>query len=254
MSTNTLGQSKRLGQYWSDRERHPAKEITLISVEEDHVPDLEAVEDYPFRDQKRTVGEFEYEMPSSNGFASSGSFEYRHDSGLFLISTEATVLKHEKVISKINQELSRDAKINEALSVDRRDLWELLDKAESVRPFRVSGPYGKYDLNDLQRVARHSKSPGEAVEELHRDGKIDDYESLKQIAEEVDIPKEAHSVTDLDIDLFEHRVIYAEAEFPYDGEYVTIAYNRGSIDIDADTDESKEYAIQLIERDLISAG
>lgn len=253
MSTNTLGHSKQFGQYWTDQQRHLAEGITLTSVKKEMIPEIGAIKDYPFPDQRRTVGEFDYEMPSSDGFYPSGSFEYRHESGLFLISTEASVPKHEQIISKINQELSRDAEIDEALSVDRGNLWTLLRRAQSVHPFIVSGPEGEYDLNHLLSVIKHPEDTEQAVKKLHEGGEVENYDTLQKMAKKTNSPEDISDVTDLDIDLYQHRVVYVEAGFRHDGEFVTVTYNRGSIDIDADGDLSKEYAVQMIERDLLTA-
>lgn len=254
MSTNTLGHSPKFARYWDGKGEKLADWVTVTSYEVDTVPISEEVEDYPYSGQGRIQGSFEYQKPTyDDSYAPKGSFEYRCGSGLFLISTDATRPSHEEVLSNINEKLSRDAEIKHAISVSREGLWQLFDHAESIDPLLVVGREGKYDLNDLLRVIRHSDGDALAtLESLHREGKVENYHVLKRVLENIDDTKNVGSITDLDIDLHRCRVSYAVAEFrTSDVNFVTVTYSGGNIEIDADSESAREYAVKLVETHLI---
>ncbi|WP_281195888.1 hypothetical protein [Halorubrum sp. F4] len=258
MSVNTLGRSENLGRYWSGSELllGDGVDLKIFDIKSDTVDGLESVEGYPFQNQVRIKGKFKYRMPSyddSEAFSPEGRFEHRQSSGLFIIDTDQTKPNHRKVISEINDWVPSDAEIDDGISVSRDRVWDLLTNAESVDPLIVQDPNGRYDLQDLLRVLRNSGDDlHTTLREMYDQGEVSNYDVLDDVLDKYDSSSEIRSARDLDIDLYRTRIIEADAEFEVEGEFVTITYKQGSITIEPMSDKAREYALQLIERYLLS--
>jgi hypothetical protein len=255
MSINTLGHSEALDRYWSE-DRILFNDNIDIKLKKKKIIDDVLIDNYSYKSQVILSGKFNYKLSSRKGakpLKPSGEFEYRTSSGIFSIETESKVLEHKKVISKINNQISNDAKISEKFGIPRDLLWSFLESAEYIDKMVIHGEGGKVEVNELMSVVSGSpKDPIRELKRLHDSGEIEYYSGLKSLIKSIDIPNEINSVFDLDIDLYQNRIHMARADYQYNGEFVTVVYSKGSFELNPDSKNMKEYGLQLIERDIVA--
>ncbi|WP_222915038.1 hypothetical protein [Natrinema sp. SYSU A 869] len=251
MSTSRLGQSENLEKFWSEQLLdQPNAKIHINSVSKDTIRSFPEVEEYPYEGQIKLFGSLEYEIPGrgDNSFIRSGNYEYRSASGLFLLNSQTDRPRPSEVFSEINQLVSNSAEIEDYLSLNREDLWRFLEDANSIEKLVVRGPKGEYDATLLAEILQRENPKKELAQaELTHKEK----QSLNAVLDQISIPDEFDNIHDLDIDWYDTVIDQIEATYCYDGYFSTIIFKRGSIKIDAETDNSREYLLQLFEREVV---
>ena len=251
MSVDRLGRAEHVDPYWFDSLSNLSGDrVQIQSANRERVPQL--VEDYPYKNQTKISGEFKYQMPSNDQYSPGGKYEYRTVSGLFILSIKTDWPREEEVISDINRQISNQAEIHDSFSINRTSLWQLLDQAHSISELRIVGPNGTYDAADLLSVLRAPGDPLENLHEAHDAGEIDDYDILLTIIKQLGDVSSINSLSDLPIDIYDLVVDFVEADFIYDGDFVSIVYDRGRMRLDAMTNDAREYMLQLLEKEIVS--
>ncbi|WP_435362768.1 hypothetical protein [Haloarchaeobius sp. DYHT-AS-18] len=252
MSTNSLGWSEDLDKYWSEELLDsPDSRVHIQSVNERNVYSFPEVSNYPYEGQLEISGTFEYDIPTGGDshFTNSGEYTYREASGLFLLETITDRPTPKEVISEINKFVSDHAKIEEALSLNRDDLWSFFANADSFEKFIVRDSNGTYDLVILIELLNRDDPVSVLEEDDFREDVNRDV--LLSVINEIPIPEEIDDVRDLDIDWYNKIIDTIEANFWYDNYPASVEYRRGLLEIDSDNDATSEYVLQLFERDVV---
>jgi len=253
MSISRLGRAKGLEKYWSEHlgdQRETA--VDIISTVPNHVVPFDEVERYPFTGQIELKGEFEFEIPGRNGepFTQTGEYQYRTESGLFLLLTPSDLVDPETVFSEINTSLSSRVEIQEALSLSRQSLWEFISVADSVEKLNLRGSNGTYDATLLIELLR-KENPIEALNTAPEFSELNSIDNIKDIIESAEPHSDIDGIQDLDIDLYDTLIDEVEATYWFEGSTAKVRYLRGELQIDAENSDVREYAIQLFERDVM---
>ncbi|SFB72069.1 hypothetical protein SAMN05444422_101463 [Halobiforma haloterrestris] len=255
MSTSRLGQAKDLEKYWSEHlGDQPETNVTIQSINREQVTAFPEVDRYPFNGQLQLTGTFAFEISGRNGdsFTQTGEYQYRAASGLFLLETPSDLVDSDEVFSELNTQLSSTTRIEEALSLPRDSFWRFIEAADSVETLRLRGPETTYDASKLIHLLHHD----DPVETLHSDPEFSDLRGIENIEtalESVDSPSEIEGVQDLDIDIYNTLIDEVEATYWFNGWTANFWYRRGELKLDAETEDSREYVIQLFERDVLSS-
>lgn len=255
MSTSRLGQAKDLEKYWSEHlGDQPETKVTIESIEREHVTAFPEVNHYPFDKQLQLTGAFAFEIPGPNRdtFTQTGTYQYRAASGLFLLETPTDLVDPEKVISELNTQLSSPAQIEEALSPPRDSFWRFIEAADSVETLRLRGPEGTYDASQLIRLLQ-MENPIETLRTNPDFRELRSVENIENALNAVESPSEIEGVQDLDIDIYSTLIDEVEATYWFRGWTAKFWYRRGVLKLDAETEDAREYVIQLLERDVLDS-
>lgn len=255
MSTSRLGRAEDLDKYWSEHlgDRRETS-VVIESLEKRIGHSFPEVEDYPFEGQIILEGNFDFEIPGRNGesFYQSGSYQYRTASGLFLLETLTDQVDPDKVFSEINSQLSPTSQIKEALSLPRDSFWRFIEEADSIEKLILRGPDGVYDANNILQILK-STDPIQSLKtdpEFQNLRNIDNIEAaLSGVVQSTRI----NGIQDLDIDIYETVIDEVEATYWFRNQTATLWFRRGILKLDAETAGSREYVIQLLERDVLDA-
>lgn len=257
MSTNTLGHSEELGREWPEYFSLENSEIEITHVNKNILENI-VINDYPYKHQVTFNGEFEYDLPQrgdNEPVTRVGKFEYRSDSGLFTAEQRSGHGPTKNIISEVNKSIFSNARVKKKFGVPRDAVWKFFSNAEVVESMKIGTDHGEISLVDINRVLL--SNPDNPTEKLKKkSNNINNHKKLIKFIESVKPIENYENVFDLNIDLYNCEITYADAQFetkecPDGGSYVTIEYNGGSIEMEAGSDQSKEYGKQLIERDLI---
>lgn len=255
MSTSRLGRSKDLEKYWSEHlGDQPETDVAIESINREHVEASPGLRAYPFDGQIKLTGIFAFEIPGRQGdsFTQTGQYEYRTASGLFLLETPTDLVDPEKVFSDLNTQLASSAEIQEALSLPRDSFWRFIAQADSVETLILRGPEGTYDARKLLDILQYE----DPVETLRTDpefSRLRSIENIEDVLSVVDRPSEIDGIQDLDIDIYSTVIDEVEATYWFHGRTADVWYRRGVLQLDAEDVESREYVIQLFERDVLNA-
>lgn len=254
MSISRLGRSKDLEKYWSEHlGDQPETSVEIRSIERDHVKPFSQVKEYPFTGQVKLTGIFAVEIPGPNEdtFTQTGEYQYRTASGLFLLETPTDLVDPDKVFSELNRQLSSTAEIQEAFSLPRDLFWRFIEAADSVEKLRLRGPGGTYDANQLIKLLRH-EDPVKALRTNPEFSELRSIENIENAFDSINPKSEIKGIQDLDIDIYSTLIDEVEATYWYKGKTAKVRYRRGVIQLDAENEESREYVVQLLERDVLN--
>ncbi|AGB37787.1 hypothetical protein [Natronococcus occultus] len=255
MSTSRLGQAEDLEKYWSKHlGDQPETNVEIQSIERKHITAFPEIEDYPFNGQLRLTGTFSFEIPGRKGdsFTQTGEYQYRAGSGLFLLETPTDLVDSDEVFSEINTQLSSTARIEEALSLPRDSFWRFIEAADSVETLRLRGPEGTYDAVQLLHLLQYD----DPIETLRTNPEFSDLRNIENIESAlaaVDSSSEIEGIQDLDIDIYSTLIDEVEATYWFRRWTANFWYRRGELKLDAETEDSREYLIQLFERDVLNS-
>lgn len=253
MPASKLGRSKDLDKYWfQDTEHQNDGRIRITSISRNSIHSINEITSYPYDGQIVISGSFEYLIPGRNrdDIARSGRYEYRSGSGLLLIDVVSDRPSSDEVFSEINHSVSGQAKVQNALSINRHALWKFFKHADDIRRLLVKGPDGKYDMIHLIRLL----SNDDPLSVLHDVSHLDSHEksTLAPILERIDHSHSINSIDDVDIDLYQNIIEEGKAVYRYNGQFASIEFRRGKLKVDSPGSAAREYVLQLFERDVLS--
>lgn len=273
MSVDSLGRAEDLDELF--RQSNPRRSDTGVEFDlpEDpgHIYPSDKIDEYPYSGQRRYYGQFTYYFTDWKGRDQdeTGQFEYRAESGLFLISMESERIDARDIIEEINSQMPEKSEIRGSLSVRRKPLWDFFDEADQYDELVISGPEGKFDFRTLKHAAqrmgpddlRELKQMDEAKAQ-QRQGEADKIETIIPLLDRTDLTTEISSLNDLGIDRTKYFIERADVGFEYDSELVEVRYDRGELNIpepttkDVDTEEETridclEYVVQLFETKVV---
>lgn len=254
MSTSRLGRSNDLEKYWSEHlGDQPKTNVEIQSIKQEPVEVFPEVNNYPFTGQIKLTGTFAFDIPGRKGdsFIQTGEYQYRTASGLFLLETPTDLIDPEKVFSELNTQLSSTAKIQEALSLPRDSFWRFIEEADSVETLLLRGPETTYDANQLIRLLRCD----DPIEELYTNPEFSDLQYIENIEDAlkaVDSSSQIEGIQDLDIDIYSTLIDEVEATYWFKKMTAKFRYRRGVLKLDAENADTREYVIQLFERDVLN--
>jgi len=256
MSISRLGRAKGLEKYWSEHlDDRPETAVHIESIEDDEIYPFSEVEDYPFTGQIELRGEFSFEVPDRNGgsFDKDGRYQYRTESGLFLLQAPTDLVDPEEVFDEINLRLSSTVEIEEALSLPRESLWRFISIADSIETLRLRGENGIYDATLLIQLLRED-DPIEALDTKPEFQELNSVEDIKKVVTSAEASSDIEGIQDLDIDLYNTLIDEFQATYWFNGMTAEITYLHGELKIDAEDPDVREYVIQLFERDVMASG
>lgn len=250
MSTNRLGRAEDLDEHWTEQLLDESPELELVGeIERSTAEPL--ISNYPYSRQLILTGRFEYEMQGRHEarVAYNGSFEYRADSGVFLIDSTTDRVEPRDIFKELNEYLSRKRKLKDALSLDREALWEFIESADLIEELRLKGPEGEYDAVDLLDVV-NSDSPLQTLDNMEFEDEYSE-KALRSMVKKLNPSADSPSLYDLDIDLYKTTIGKVTATFWYEGYTSTVTFRRGILSITGESSDAREYLIQKFERDVL---
>lgn len=263
MSTNRLGRAENLDEFW--RESHPYSSETRVDLEVPDEPDtveaLDAISDYPYEGQRRYRGSFEYHFTDwqGNSQTETGEYEYRAESGLFLLTLTTQRVEAKDVLDVLNEQLGSSNKIKDSISVKREALWSFFEEASQYDKLTLTGPEGRFNFNTLKHVAHRMSAEDlpkfRSMSEEEAQQKFEDPEEVKSVLpllEKIDLEEDFQSLDDLGIEPARYFIERAEVHFEYQDELVTTTYDRGNLKINEGCSENaREFVIQLFEQKVV---
>lgn len=250
MSTNRLGRAEDLDERWTEQLLDESPELELVGeIERSTAEPL--ISNYPYSRQLILTGSFEYEIQGrhESQVAYNGSFEYRVDSGVFLIDSTTDRVEPREIFKELNEYLSRKRKLKDALSLDREALWKFIESADLIEELRLKGTEGEYDAVDLLDAV-NSDSPLQTLDNMEFEDEYSE-KALRSMIEKSNLSADSPSLHDLDIDLYKTTIGKVTATFWYEDFTATLTFRRGILSIIGESNDAREYLIQKFERDVL---
>ena len=263
MSTSRLRRAKNLDQFrrQSHLKSSEAKIELEIPKQPEQIRSLAEIPEYPFEDQERYAGQFEFHFSDWQNElrTEKGEYEYRAGSRLFLLKLKSERVPANDILDAINDQLTSSAKIQGSISVKRQSLWNFFSYADQYDSLILTGPKGRFDFTTLKHVA-HRLSPDdlpeiESMSTTQVQNHVQEPEKVRDIMpllRDINLSKEINSIDDLEIDQSRYLIEEAEVRFRYQDELVSIRYDRGDLTFnDGVSEDGREYVVQLFEREVV---
>jgi len=263
MSTNRLGRAENLDQFWHQNPLNSSDTGVDLKIPEepDPVESLDEISEYPYDGQDRYCGDLEFHFTDwqGNPRIEEGEYEYRSESGLFLLQLDSGRVDPEEIIQTLNQQFGSSGNIKDSISVKRGALWSFFEYADQYDMLTLTGPEGRFDFTTLKqvahRVSRDDIKHYNSIEDLELSPEIQEPKAVKDVLpllDKVDLHGEIESVNDLGVDPAKYFIERAEVHFKFREELVSVTYDRGNLRINEDASQlSREYVTQLFEQKVV---
>jgi hypothetical protein len=154
MSSTSLGRIENAGQYWlavSDERLSDRIQITDTET----ISKKGVITDYPFEGQKVRTGKLIYQMKKwkePDTVPTFADFQYRTQSGLFIIIPGRSNPSPDKLVREINDLMSEDSKISPIRPLPRTGLFDFISNADQISEIVFVGPEGVRRWSELQNL------------------------------------------------------------------------------------------------------
>ncbi|MCF2239401.1 hypothetical protein PNP85_06680 [Halobacterium salinarum] len=268
MSTKRLGRIENFDKF--RRQTHLStseSSVDLDDIEQRTVTGHREIEDYPYEDQNVYSGDLIYNFTDWKGEnrAQSASFEYRSQSGLFLLTLENGRVDPDVVLRDLDDQFEGSNGLKRSISVKREALWNFFERADQYDSLTLTGSEGRFDFTNLKRVANSLSNddidPDDALLDPSLRDQFDEPEQFEQILpmlEKIDLSGEIRSLRDLGIRREQYIIERAEVYFELTDngnpgtEVVSVTYDRGNMQIGDDApDDGRRYVKQLFEKEVV---
>jgi len=263
MSTNRLGRVENLDQFWHQTHLKSSESRVDLKIPEEPetVESLDEISEYPYDGQDRYSGTLEFHFTDwqGNSRTEDGEYEYRSESGLFLLQLDSGRVDPEDILETLNQQFGNSGKIKDSISVKREALWSFFEEADQYDTLTLTGPEGRFDFTTLKQVAHRVSHDDIAnynsIEDLELSAEIQEPEKVQDVLpllNKVDLHGDIESINDLGVDPAKYFIERSEVHFEFRDELVSVTYDRGNLRINDDaTQLSREYVTQLFEQKVV---
>jgi len=178
--------------------------------------------EYPFSDDDITVYIGSYRFVSNPSFGhseeTSGEFQIRPESGLLVLRTDQDRPKPRRIFDSLSEVIDGDTEIDSQFVPERRRVWDFIGRADNCGQIDVIPPFGSEQSVSFEDEVGALKDDPITFEEAFN----------------------------------EYPVKFAELQFDFEGESVSVTYQDDKLVIKTDDERAREYVMQIFETAMLA--